>query len=125
MAQRLRGSSPGEMLRGAEDFARRQPLAFFGAAALAGFAVARFAKSSATRRGAPMAGPAAHASAHTGDVPPPEMASAGMPIGTPIGTPAGAPGWVRDADGPPRPATLASATLGGAAAQPPRDRDQT
>ncbi|WP_408611992.1 hypothetical protein, partial [Falsiroseomonas oryzae] len=50
LAQSLRDRSPGEMLRGVEDMARRQPLAFFGAAALTGFALARFARSSATHR---------------------------------------------------------------------------
>lgn len=33
-----------------EDFARRQPIAFLGGAALAGFVLARFAKSSSDRR---------------------------------------------------------------------------
>jgi hypothetical protein len=47
MAHAMRERSPGELLRSAEDFARRQPLVFFGAATLAGFALARFARSSA------------------------------------------------------------------------------
>jgi hypothetical protein len=34
-----------------QDFARRQPVAFFGAAVLAGFAIARFAKSTAQPEG--------------------------------------------------------------------------
>jgi hypothetical protein len=47
MARAMRDRSPAELLRGAEDFARRQPLMFFGAATLAGFALARFARASA------------------------------------------------------------------------------
>jgi hypothetical protein len=48
MARALRDRSPGDLLRGAEDFARRQPVAFFGVAAIAGFALARFARASAS-----------------------------------------------------------------------------
>ncbi|WP_137178611.1 hypothetical protein [Roseomonas sp. AR75] len=47
MARALRERSPRDLLRTAEDFARRQPLAFFGVATLAGFALARFARASA------------------------------------------------------------------------------
>jgi hypothetical protein len=47
LARALRDRSPGELIGGVEEFARRQPVAFFGAAVLAGFALARFAKSSA------------------------------------------------------------------------------
>jgi F0F1-type ATP synthase membrane subunit b/b' len=47
MARAMRERSPGDLLRSAEDFARRQPLMFFGAATLAGFAMARFARASA------------------------------------------------------------------------------
>lgn len=115
MARRLRDRGPGEMLRGAEDLARRQPLMVFGAAALAGFALARFARSSGTRRtttaarapmprhDTPMAttATARQAAHHAGDVPP-----------------TGGPGWVREAGEMPRPATLSAATLGGAAAAP-------
>ena len=36
-----------DLIRGAQDFARRQPTAFLGIAALAGFAAVRFLKSSA------------------------------------------------------------------------------
>jgi hypothetical protein len=42
----LRGRSLGDMLSAMEDFARRQPLAFFGAAVLTGFVFTRFLKSS-------------------------------------------------------------------------------
>jgi hypothetical protein len=47
LGRALRERSPGELIIGVEDLARRQPVAFFGAAVLAGFALARFAKSSA------------------------------------------------------------------------------
>jgi hypothetical protein len=86
MARALRERSPGDLLRGAEDFARRQPLMFFGAATLAGFALARFARASAAHahpghrdlRGDPRSG---------------DFARPGM-----AGTPGAgdAPGWERD-----------------------------
>src|SRR6478735_778811 len=47
LARNLRDSSPGQLMGQMEHLARRQPVAFFGAAVLAGFALARFAKSSA------------------------------------------------------------------------------
>lgn len=43
----LRDSSIEDICRMTSDFARRQPVAFFGAAVLAGFALSRFLKSSA------------------------------------------------------------------------------
>jgi len=46
MARSVRDHRPRELVGSLEDLARRQPMAFFGAAALAGFAVARFARSS-------------------------------------------------------------------------------
>jgi hypothetical protein len=39
-----------ELVEGVEDFARTRPVAFLGGAAVAGFALARFMKSSAARR---------------------------------------------------------------------------
>jgi len=51
MARALRDQSPTELMGTVQDFARRQPVAFFGAAVLAGFAFARFAKSSAQPEG--------------------------------------------------------------------------
>jgi hypothetical protein len=48
----LRRKSVGEILESVEDFARTQPAAFFGATALAGFALSRFLKSSAERSAA-------------------------------------------------------------------------
>lgn len=43
-------NSVDEIVGSVEDFARRQPVAFLGGAVLAGFALARFAKSSSERR---------------------------------------------------------------------------
>jgi hypothetical protein len=89
----LRDRSAGQLVQDVADFARRQPAAFFGVAAIAGFALARFAKSS----------------------------SDGLPAGS--GHAAGgagpnqAPGWVpAGGAGSARPATMAAASLGGAVA---------
>jgi hypothetical protein len=129
MARQLRERSPGEMLHGAEDFARRQPLAFFGAAALAGFALARFARSSSPR-GAPGYGSRRDTrhdmrTAGTGATGP---VSGGADPGAASQTgdwprSAAVPGRPADDPTAPRPSTLASASLGGAAAMqsPPRD----
>lgn len=166
MARALRDRNPSEILRGAEDFARRQPLAFFGAAALAGFAIARFARSSATHQsgysGTPYQGgdqrSRAYAGTGTGYGTSDTGMSAGMGVtthdtmhdmstagtgatgpvstgtasgssyphgpSTPHDASSGAPGWVADENGTPRPATLASASLGGAAAYRPRGEGQ-
>lgn len=87
IAAALRDRSAGQLFEDVTDFARRQPTAFFGVAALAGFALARFMKSSA-------------ASA-------PRGVSGGQH----------APGWVQASSGrSARPATMAAASLGGAAA---------
>ena len=113
LARALRERGPGELIGQLETIARRQPAAFFGASVLAGFALARFARSSAS-----------HAHRHRdepGHVPPP----AGGPAAPGPGT-MGAPGWVPgparpgdDAIPATRPATTAAATLGGAAAARP------
>ena len=55
LSRDMRGRSVGDLLGDVEGMARRQPLAFFGAAALAGFALSRFLKSSA---------PGAHGATH-------------------------------------------------------------
>lgn len=52
-ARTLRERGPGELIHQVQDFARRQPMAFFGASVLAGFAVARFARSSARHHDGP------------------------------------------------------------------------
>lgn len=89
IASALRDRSAGQLFEDVTDFARRQPTAFFGVAALAGFALARFMKSSAaTAAPSRMAGGGQHA-----------------------------PGWVQASPGrSARPATMAAASLGGAAA---------
>jgi vacuolar-type H+-ATPase subunit H len=94
----LRERSVGQLFQDVTLLARRQPTAFFGVAAIAGFAIARFAKSSGDHASvssrAPQRAPGANA----------------------------APGWVQPASGSaPRPATMAGATLGGAAAHRPGD----
>ena len=45
-AQALRERNIGDLVGGFNDLARREPLAFFGGAVLAGFAISRFLKSS-------------------------------------------------------------------------------
>lgn len=52
IAEAMRERSAGQLLEDVNDFARRQPALFFGAAAIAGFALVRFAKSSADSAGA-------------------------------------------------------------------------
>ncbi|MDB5414180.1 MAG: hypothetical protein JWR10_2515 [Rubritepida sp.] len=85
----LRERSAGQLLEDVTDFGRRQPGLFFGAAAIAGFALVRFAKSTAGGKHAPSSRPSART----------------------------APGWTRNGpDETPRPVTMAGATLGGAAA---------
>lgn len=42
----VRNGNVGDLVKGAQDFARRQPTAFLGLTALAGFALVRFLKSS-------------------------------------------------------------------------------
>lgn len=49
-SEAIHGRDVGELAREASDFARRNPLAFLGGAALAGFAVTRFAKASTKPR---------------------------------------------------------------------------
>ena len=52
MARTLRDRGPNQLLHDVQDMARQQPVAFFGAAVLAGFAIARFARASAPAGGA-------------------------------------------------------------------------
>ncbi|MGG5808558.1 hypothetical protein [Falsiroseomonas sp. CW058] len=144
MARSLRESSPGDLIQGVQDFARRQPLAFFGAAVLAGFALARFARASNPHRHDEYGGrhdyneyggygdydavPASSqgTSYAGGSMGGTGMGSSGMGSSgmggsssggaQTHGAATGAPGWVQDENGTSRPATLASASLGGAAA---------
>jgi hypothetical protein len=50
MAQSLGRRNVDELIEGIEDLARERPVAFMGGAMMAGFALARFMKSSAARR---------------------------------------------------------------------------
>jgi hypothetical protein len=120
LAQALRNRSVGDLASGVEEFARRQPVAFFGATVLAGFALARFVKSSADNaRGT--SGGERHSYGHAASG---HRAASGGGAAPALGTStAGAPGWVPASDGPDdgdpahrRPATTAAASLGGAAA---------
>jgi len=87
----LRDRSAGQLLEDLTGFAKRQPAGFFALAAVTGFAIARFAKSSTAHQ--------APGSSHVDQ-----------------GAPS-APGWTQhQADTPAQPATMAAASLGGAAA---------
>jgi hypothetical protein len=123
-ARTLRDSSASELMARGEDLARRQPVAFFGAAVLAGFALARFAKSSASE--------ARHgASRYDAGRSMTGRGAIGGGSATPHTAAAGAPGWVPaagtrthdDASQTARPATMAAASLGGAAARPATPAD--
>jgi hypothetical protein len=126
LGRTLRESSPGELMGRVEDIARRQPAAFFGAAVLAGFALARFAKSSADASRHRTSGHGGYPT-YTGEHD--AAHRAGSIAQRPVGG-GGAPGWVPPASPgandahagpaatPARPATLAAASLGGAAAWP-------
>jgi hypothetical protein len=98
MARALRDRSPGDLLRAAEDFARRQPMVFFGAATLAGFALARFARSSATHTHSTHAHPQRgrfEPGMSSGGMERPELAGAHRAATTGAPTPPAshAPGW--------------------------------
>jgi hypothetical protein len=100
----LRERSAGQLMQDVTEFARRQPAAFFGVAALAGFALARFAKSSSAGVSTDPASPGKGRHG-PGSV-----------------SPNAAPGWVStQGDDVPRPATMAAASLGGAVAHRPGD----
>jgi hypothetical protein len=121
VANSLRERSVGELMQDASGFARQQPVAFFGAAVIAGFAIARFAKSSASGV-APASGRHITGSNAVGGV------QVGRGAGRATPPAAGhAPGWVpaTGSDGREtlRPATTAAATLGGAAAHKPGDAE--
>lgn len=46
ISEKMRSESPRQVLKNASDYASREPVAFFGAAVVAGFALSRFLKSS-------------------------------------------------------------------------------
>lgn len=134
LARSLREHGPEAMFGQVQALAHRQPAAFFGVAALAGFALARFARSSAPPRHGTAhrdgwrhqgwdderaAGVAGGGAGHPDDLPPLGGRSAPSAHGgtEPRTTGAGAPGWVPGTSGA-RPATTSAATLGGAAARP-------
>ena len=50
MSSYLRDHDMNDLVRDAEDYARREPLIFFGAAFAAGFIAARFLKASSPTR---------------------------------------------------------------------------
>lgn len=114
VATSLRERSVGDLMQDATGFARQQPAAFFGAAVLAGFAIARFAKSSAGNQQHRPSSSSSHGTqARAVTVTPP---AAGR-----------APGWVpatgNDSGAAVVPATMAAATLGGAVAHKPGDAE--
>lgn len=115
VADSLRERSVGDLINEMNGFARRQPAAFFGAAMLAGFALSRFAKSSAAPDRDRTGGTAGRTTAGTRP-----HASAVVPPGSPQGR---APGWTAGSPDAPhgagRPMTMPAATLGGAAAHQP------
>lgn len=109
VAAALRDRSVGDLLSEVGNFARRQPAAFFGTALVAGFAISRFAKSSAPE------GSASGAAARPG----PHNEARGAAVAkTEHTTATGAPGWVPDPSGDAhaRPATMGAASLGGSVA---------
>ncbi|MXP62484.1 hypothetical protein E0493_03835 [Roseomonas sp. M0104] len=120
LATALRERSVGDLVGEVNEFARRQPVAFFGAAMVAGFALTRFARSSARDTYPPRSTAGSGSMAHR----------AGRPAYAAADTnrsPTMAPGWVPDGtdrkgsaeSGELRPATMPAATLGGAAAHKP------
>jgi hypothetical protein len=58
IAQAVQGKSVGELAGDLSDFGRRNPVAFLGGAALAGFALGRFARAAAPSAGADTGGDA-------------------------------------------------------------------
>lgn len=115
VASALRERSVGDLVGQMNQFAQRQPVAFFGAAMVAGFALTRFARSSAAapRMGSQHGGyTGGHATGDTGG---------SLQNMSGARNNAMAPGWVPEGGGSGagasmRPATMPAATLGGAAA---------
>jgi len=64
IAEDMRNRDLGEVAAIAEDFGRKQPAAFLGLAALAGFAASRFVMASARRSGPSQRGNSANANAN-------------------------------------------------------------
>ncbi|HWL82715.1 MAG TPA: hypothetical protein VNR89_17335 [Roseomonas sp.] len=120
MANALRERSVGDLVSQVNAFAHRQPVAFFGAAMVAGFALTRFARSSA--RDSRMS----YSGARTGSMTP-RTGTTPHAAEDMSRNPTMAPGWVPEGanrtggaeSGALRPATMPAATLGGAAAHKP------
>jgi len=128
LATALRERSVGDLLGEVNAFAHRQPVAFFGAAMAAGFALTRFARSSASgshrmHHTAPTGGYRAGEPYRTSE----PYRAHGQHGSDPQRNPNMAPGWVPGEPGKGstaesselRPATMPAATLGGAAAHKP------
>lgn len=95
LAAGVRDGSPGEWLHDAMGMARQNPAGLFGAAMLAGFALARFTRASAPTHSHHARSGDAEALRHAGGR---------------------APGWSAHEGEAPIPNTMAAASLGGAAA---------
>lgn len=111
IAEAMRNRTPRQLMHDVTDLARRQPLGFFGVSVMAGFAIARFARSGRPEGGDRPNNDGRHHGATDRE---------GVHAGSPAphgGVPA--PGWVasKDATGTTyKPATMAAASLGGAVA---------
>ena len=81
MAQSLERRDLDDFVEGVEDFARQRPVAFLGGAMVAGFALARFMKSSSARRYRRSA--AERGTARAGMTAPPSPGTPTRPGGTP------------------------------------------
>jgi ElaB/YqjD/DUF883 family membrane-anchored ribosome-binding protein len=80
ISRAVAGKSVGQMVEDLSEFGRRNPLAYMGGAALAGFALARFARAAAP---VPETGDYARPEAARPEVSRPEVASPGYAAGTP------------------------------------------
>jgi hypothetical protein len=94
LSQNMQDQDFSTLLGQVEDFARRQPVAFVGSAAIVGFLTARFLKSSAERRQPSPPPPSYDQSSHPGDAgagSSPDIA-AQPPAPSPTGVPASGSG---------------------------------
>lgn len=100
MADSLSRRNVDDLVGGVEDFARERPVAFIGGAMVAGFALARFMKSSSARRSRPSA--AEHGGASAARAGSPSPGTPTRPAGTPTPASAGTPaagGYGRPTEG--------------------------
>jgi hypothetical protein len=84
VSETVKNRNVDELLAMAEDFGRTQPVAFLGAAALAGFVASRFVLSSSHRRQSPGSGTGTFSSTPAGPMGQ-QDASSDLPAGRPIG----------------------------------------